>query len=125
MKTSCVVSQKPLALAALAAVAAVATLRCCQSKTIAVQENKNELHTHTQYATYINTFVCVLHIYIYANMCACVCLCLLIEMHLVYKAENGTTTAEDYNDDDAQGELQSYVMQTHTHTHTRMHAYNR
>lgn len=48
------------------------------------------------------------------------CVCLLIEMHLVYKAENGTTTAEDYNDD-AQGELQPYVMQTHTHTHTSVH----
>lgn len=45
------------------------------------------------------------------------CVCLLIEMHLVYNAENGTTTAEDYNDDDAQGELQPYVMKTHTHTH--------
>lgn len=51
------------------------------------------------------------------------CVCLLIEMHLVYKAENGTTTAEDYNDD-AQGELQPYVMQTHTHTHTHKCAYS-
>lgn len=52
--------------------------------------------------------------YLYVFTYIYVCVCLLIEMYLVYKAENGTTTAEDYNDD-AQGELQPYVMQTHTH----------